>query len=54
MVVIAGLIKAGSHDFHPAAAEPHRAVEAVGVLLLLRAFASVEAVRPSVCELGLV
>ncbi len=40
MVVIAGLIKAGSHDFHPAAAAPHRATEALGVLLLLRAFAS--------------
>jgi amino acid transporter len=41
LVVIAGLIKAASHDFHPAtAAPPHRAVEAVGVLLLLRAFAS--------------
>jgi amino acid transporter len=41
LVVIAGLIKASSHDFHPAAvAPPHRAIEAVGVLLLLRAFAS--------------
>jgi amino acid transporter len=40
LVVIAGLIKAGSHDFHPAAAAPHPAIEAVGVLLLLRAFAS--------------
>ncbi len=40
LVVIAGLIKAGSHSFHPATAEPHRAIEAVGVLLLLRAFAS--------------
>jgi amino acid transporter len=40
LVVIAGLIKAGSHGFHPAAAAPHRALEAVGVLLLLRAFAS--------------
>jgi amino acid transporter len=40
LVVIAGLIKAGSHGFHPAAAAPHRATEAVGVLLLLRAFAS--------------
>jgi amino acid transporter len=41
LVVIAGLIKASSHDFHPAAAAPpHRAIEAVGVLLLLRAFAS--------------
>ena len=40
LVVIAGLVKAGSHGFHPAAAAPHRATEAVGVLLLLRAFAS--------------
>jgi amino acid transporter len=40
LVVIAGLIKAGSHDFHPASAVPHRATEALGVLLLLRAFAS--------------
>jgi amino acid transporter len=40
LVVIAGLIKAGSHGFHPATAAPHRAIEAVGVLLLLRAFAS--------------
>jgi amino acid transporter len=41
LIVIAGLIKASSHDFHPAAvAPPHRAIEAVGVLLLLRAFAS--------------
>jgi amino acid transporter len=40
LVVIAGLLKAGSHGFHPAAAAPHRAAEAVGVLLLLRAFAS--------------
>jgi amino acid transporter len=40
LVVIAGLIKAGDHDFHPATAAPHRAIETVGVLLLLRAFAS--------------
>jgi amino acid transporter len=40
LIVIAGLVKAGSHDFHPAVAAPHRAIEAVGVLLLLRAFAS--------------
>jgi amino acid transporter len=40
LVVIAGLLKAGSHGFHPATAPPHRAIEAVGVLLLLRAFAS--------------
>ncbi len=40
LVVIAGLIKAGSHNFHPALAAPHRAIEEVGVLLVLRAFAS--------------
>jgi amino acid transporter len=40
LIVIAGLIKAGSHGFQPAAATPHRATEALGVLLVLRAFAS--------------
>jgi amino acid transporter len=40
LIVIAGLIKAGSHGFHPAVATPHRATEALGVLLVLRAFAS--------------
>jgi amino acid transporter len=40
LIVIAGLIKAGSHSFHPAAAAPHRATEALGVVLVLRAFAS--------------
>jgi amino acid transporter len=40
LVVIAGLIKAGSHGFHPATPAPHRATEALGVLLVLRAFAS--------------
>jgi hypothetical protein len=40
LVVIAGLVKAGSHGFHPTAPAPHRATEAVGVLFLLRAFAS--------------
>ncbi len=40
LVVIAGLVKAGTHGFHPTAAAPHRATEALGVLLLLRAFAS--------------
>jgi amino acid transporter len=40
LVVIAGLIKAGSHGFDPVAASPHRATETVGILLLLRAFAS--------------
>ena len=40
LVVIGGLIKAGSHGFHPVTAAPHRAIETVGVLLVLRAFAS--------------
>jgi amino acid transporter len=40
LVVIAGLAKAGSHGFHPTAPAPHRATEALGVLLVLRAFAS--------------
>ena len=40
LIVIVGLIKAGSHGFHPVPAAPHRATEALGVLLVLRAFAS--------------
>jgi len=41
LVVIAGLVKAGSHGFHPApVATSHPAIEAAGVLLVLRAFAS--------------
>jgi amino acid transporter len=40
LIVIAGLIKAGSHGFHPVAAASHRTTEALGVLLVLRAFAS--------------
>ena len=40
LVVIAGLVKAASHDFHPTPPAPHRATEALGVLLVLRAFAS--------------
>ena len=40
LIVIAGLIKAASHGFHAAAPAPHRATEALGVLLILRAFAS--------------
>ncbi len=40
LVVIVGLVKAGSHDFHPASPTPHRAIEAVSLLLILRAFAS--------------
>ncbi len=40
LIVVAGLIKAGSHGFHPVPPAPHRATEALGVLLVLRAFAS--------------
>ena len=40
LIVIAGLIKAGSHGFHPVPPAPHPATEALGVLLVLRAFAS--------------
>ena len=40
LIVIVGLIKAGSHGFHPVPAAPHPATEALGVLLVLRAFAS--------------
>jgi amino acid transporter len=40
LIVIAGLIKAGSHGFHPVPAAPHRATEALGLVLVLRAFAS--------------
>ncbi|MHB1468062.1 MAG: APC family permease [Solirubrobacteraceae bacterium] len=40
LVVVAGLVKAAEHGFHPAAPAPHRAIEAVGILLVLRAFAS--------------
>jgi len=40
LVVIVGLIKAASHDFQPAVPRPHGATEALGVLLVLRAFAS--------------
>ena len=40
LIVIVGLVKAGSHGFHPVPAAPHRATEALGVLLVLRAFAS--------------
>ena len=40
LIVIAGLIKAGSHGFHPVAPAPHPATEALGLLLVLRAFAS--------------
>ena len=40
LIVIAGLIKAASHGFHAVAPAPHHATEALGVLLVLRAFAS--------------
>ena len=40
LVVIAGLIKAASHGFHPVPPARHRATETLGVLLVLRAFAS--------------
>ena len=40
VIVIAGLIKAASHGFHSVPPAPHRATESLGVLLVLRAFAS--------------
>jgi amino acid transporter len=40
LIVIAGLIKAASHGFHPVPPAPHPATETLGVLLVLRAFAS--------------
>jgi amino acid transporter len=40
LIVIAGLIKAGSRGFHAAPPVQHRGVEALGALLVLRAFAS--------------
>ncbi|HXW58663.1 MAG TPA: APC family permease [Solirubrobacteraceae bacterium] len=40
LIVIAGLVQAAGNGFHPSAPAPHRATEALGVLLVLRAFAS--------------
>ena len=40
MIVIVGLIKSGGDGFHPVAPAAHRATEALGALLILRAFAS--------------
>jgi amino acid transporter len=40
VIVIAGLIKAASHGFQSVPPAPHRASESLGVLLVLRAFAS--------------
>ena len=40
VIVIAGLVKAAETGFEPVPPAPHSAVEAVGVLLVLRAFSS--------------
>ena len=40
LIVIVGLVKAATHGFQPTAPAAHRATEALGVLLVLRAFAS--------------
>jgi amino acid transporter len=40
LVVIVGLVKSASHDFHVVAPVSHHATEALGLLLILRAFAS--------------
>jgi amino acid transporter len=40
MIVIVGLVKSGDHGFHPVAPAAHHATEALGVLLILRGFAS--------------
>ena len=40
VIVIAGLVKAAESGFEPVPPAPHSAVEAVGVLLVLRAFSS--------------
>jgi amino acid transporter len=40
LIVAAGLIKAGAHGFHAVPAAQHKPTEALGVLLVLRAFAS--------------
>ena len=40
LIVVVGLIKAGGHGFHAVAPAPHRATEALALLLILRAFAS--------------
>jgi Amino acid permease len=40
LIVIVGLVKSGAHGFHAIPPPPHRATEAVGVLLILRAFSS--------------
>ncbi len=40
LIVIVGLVKSAADGFHPVAAAPHQATEALGALLILRAFAS--------------
>jgi amino acid transporter len=40
LIVVAGLVNAAQNGFQPATPAPHRATEALGVLLVLRAFAS--------------
>ncbi len=40
LIVVVGLVKSGGHAFHAITPAPHRATEALGVLLILRAFAS--------------
>ena len=40
LIVVVGLVKSGSHGFHAMAPAPHPATEALGLLLILRAFAS--------------
>jgi amino acid transporter len=40
LIVVVGLVKSGGHGFHAIAPAPHRATEALGLLLILRAFAS--------------
>ncbi len=40
LIVIVGLVKSGAHGFHPIPPVPHRATEALSVLLILRAFSS--------------
>jgi len=40
VIVIVGLIKSGAHGFHASVPHVRRATEAVGILLILRAFAS--------------
>jgi amino acid transporter len=40
LIVVVGLVKSADHGFHAIAPAPHRATEALGVLLILRAFAS--------------